>query len=513
MSRPIAAVAAILTLTMATALRLPGSGPARPSVKLTILHTNDTHGHLLPFSYPETYDRGSVLSRLQARRSIGGIARRAGLVNQIRKEPGANVLLLDAGDICDGTPFSTEFRGEADVAAMNSAGYDAACPGNHEFNNTISQMRKLAALARYPTVCANVRSTSDSKLLYAPHVVKRVGPLRVAIFGLTTTDARAYPAARDGLTIDPPVATARSVVEALRSRSDVVIALTHLGVEEDRRLAVEVNGIDAIVGGHSHTYLAAPLFIGLPPGPESSSVNGTIIAHNFEWGAMLGRLNVRLVRGASGRWTVAGYSGSGLPVTAKTPVHSPTQAVVGKYWSPIKGKFGRRIGTAAADFTQLGHDRAEYNLAADALRAKTGAQVAVENIGSIRAPLVRGPITYGDLITMDPFGNTIVTMRVTGAQLLKLLAERRPAVSGVRYRMRQRSLVAASIGADPVDASRKYTLATSSFFARDPLLNDAEDRKDTGALHLDALIEFIRTKGTVRPEYDGRRVIEGIPDD
>lgn len=513
MIRPLLVGVAVLGLLLTAATQVPGGGPARPSAKLTILHTNDTHGHLLPFSYPETYDKGSVLSRLPARRDIGGIARRAGLANRIRKEPGANVLLLDAGDVCDGTPFSTEFRGEADVAAMNAAGYDAACPGNHEFNNTIAQMRKLSTMARYPTVCANVRGNLDGKLLYSPHVIKRVGPLRVGIFGLTTTDARNYPAAREGLTIDPPIPAARAMAAALRPRSDVVIALTHLGVEEDRRLAVEVDGIDAIVGGHSHTYLAAPLFVGSPPGPDPLDVHGTIIAHNFEWGAMLGRLNLRLVRGQTGRWTVSGYSGTGLAITAKTPVHTPTQTVVNRYWAPIKGKYAKRIGVAAADFAQKGSDRAEYNLVADATRAQTGAQVAIENLGSVRAPLVRGAITYGDLVTLDPFGNTIVTMNVTGAQLIKLLTERRPAVSGLRYRVRQRSLISATVGSDAIDPARSYSLATNSFFARDPLLNEAQDRKDTGVQRLDALIRYIQKHGIVKPVYDGRRTVEGIRDE
>ena len=113
-------------------------------VSLTILHTNDTHGHLLPFSYPNIVPPGSELSRLPARRDIGGIARRATLVKRLRKEleaRGTTVWLVDAGDFCDGTPLASEYHGEADVAAMNAAGYDFITLGNHEFNNSLAQLK------------------------------------------------------------------------------------------------------------------------------------------------------------------------------------------------------------------------------------------------------------------------------------------------------------------------------------------------------------------------------------
>jgi 2',3'-cyclic-nucleotide 2'-phosphodiesterase (5'-nucleotidase family) len=503
----------VLAVALSAAVAVSALTSPRPTTTLTLLHTNDTHGHLLPFSYPETFDSGSVLARLRARRDIGGIARRAGLASRIRKDPKANVMLLDAGDVCDGTPFSTEYRGEADVAAMNAAGYDVACPGNHEFNNTLAQVRKLVSLARFPIVCANVRSISDAAPMFKPYVIRRVGPVRVAVFGLTTTDARTYPAAREGLTIDSPVERARALVPVLRRQADVVIGLTHLGIEEDRKLAVAVDGIDAIIGGHSHTYMPRPFFIGTVPGTDASSMYGTVVAHDFEWGAMLGRVDLSLTRSTTGRWSVSGYSGGGLPVTASTPVHAPTAAAVRKYWEPIREKYGRRIGIAAADFAQKGPDHAEYNLVADAVQAKTGAQVVLENMGGVRAPIARGPITYGDLVTVDPFGNTIVTMELSGEQILKVLAAKRPAVSGIRYRYRHPTLLEASIDGSPVDPSKQYPVATNSFFARDPLFANGANRRDSGNARLDAVIEYIRARGTVKPQYDRRRVVSGVSDE
>lgn len=481
--------------------------------RLTILHTNDTHGHLLPFSYPETYAPGSPLGRLPVRHDIGGIARRATLANSIRREPGRQVLLVDAGDLCDGTPFSTEYHGESDVAAVNAAGYDVGCPGNHEFNNSVEQVRKLISLAKFNYVCANVTETASGKRPFPAYVIRRMGPVRVALFGLLTVEAQAYPAGREGLTVGDPIEAARQLVPILRRQADIVVAVTHLGLDVDRLLAVSVDGIDVIVGGHSHSYLRGPLLMGQAPGPEPERVNGTIIAQNFEWGALLGRLDLQLARTSSGRWIVQRYGGKGIPVTSALREDPATSAAVAAYWRPISARFGRRIGTALDDFTHKGPDRAEYNLVADAVRARTGVDIVVENIGGVRAPLVRGPVTYADIVTMEPFSNRIVTMTLTGAHIRQLLAQRRPAVSGMRYVFDGGRVTEATVAGKPLDDAMAYSVATNSFFARDPLFDQAKDRVETADTRLGAIISYVEGKGSVRPSYDGRRVIRGVVDD
>ncbi|MCA1995968.1 MAG: metallophosphoesterase, partial [Armatimonadetes bacterium] len=148
------------------------------SVRLTILHTNDTHGHLLPFSYPAMAEPGSDVAQLPAKRDIGGIARRATLARQIResvKRSGGTTWLVDVGDFCDGTPFSTEYKGDADNEAMNAAGYDFGTLGNHEFNNTLAQVRKLIAESKRKLVAANARLKADGSQLLEPYRIERVG--------------------------------------------------------------------------------------------------------------------------------------------------------------------------------------------------------------------------------------------------------------------------------------------------------------------------------------------------
>lgn len=477
------------------------------TVRLTLLHTNDTHGHLLPYSYPETFDLDSPLARLKVRRDIGGAARRAALVKRIRQENRHTTLLIDAGDICDGTPFSTEYHGDADIAVMNAIGYDLACPGNHEFNNTLAQVQKMIADAKFPILSTNITLRATGQSLYKPYVIRDIDGAKVAFFGLTTYSARTYPAAREGLEMTPPVEAAKRLVPQLRKQADLVVAVTHIGVEEDRQLATAVDGIDVIVGGHSHTLLPTPLFIGSVPSSHPKSVHGTVIVQNFQWAGTLGRLDLSLSRAANGTWAVSKYDGRLLPVASTLPQDPEVAAVVERYWRPLEGKYGAVIGEAAGDFAQKGHDFAEYHFVADALRETMGTQFHLENMGGVRAPLTKGKITYADMVTLDPFSNTLVTFKATGRQLKEILARDRPAVSGIRYVIDGDRVVEATINGQPIEDNRVYVGSTNSFYAGQPALADILEKTDTKRARLDALLQYVRERRVIRPSYDGRRQI------
>jgi 2',3'-cyclic-nucleotide 2'-phosphodiesterase (5'-nucleotidase family) len=159
--------------------------PSKRWFRLTILHTNDTHGHLLPFSYPDGVSPDSPVAQMAHRTNIGGVARRATLIQRLREQlQPYPALVIDAGDYMDGTPFSLEFRGEADVACMNACGYDFGTLGNHEFSNPLEEVLRLVRLSRFQTVCANLRYRDTGEPLVPPYVITQVGELRVALFGL-----------------------------------------------------------------------------------------------------------------------------------------------------------------------------------------------------------------------------------------------------------------------------------------------------------------------------------------
>jgi 5'-nucleotidase / UDP-sugar diphosphatase len=479
-------------------------------VSLTILHTNDTHGHLMPFSYPKLTSSDSDVSGMSQRTDIGGIARRATLAAQIRadlEKSGTTVWLVDAGDFCDGTPFSTEYKGEADMEAMNAARYDFGAIGNHEFNNSLEQLKKLIALSNHPILCANATENSTGKSLVQPVEIRKIGPVRVGVFGLITHEAATYPAAKEGVTIAPEVETARKVVDELRKKSDIVILISHCGQDVDEQLAREVAGIDVIVGGHSHSRLPSGEIVWRSEDLKSDDVNGTVIVQAHQWGGELGRLDLLFEKGKDGAWKVDRYRARLIPVTKDLASDPAVEAVIDRYWQPIAARFGEVIGQAAGDFSSRGDDRAEYNLVADAVRETFGTEIEMENLGGVRSPLVQGPITRSDLVSMDPFSNTVVTFQVTGRQLKEILKKSSPAVSGIRYRIENHDLVEASVGGQPVDDDRTYTGAANSYFANYAL--KGIQFQDTGKPRLDVLIEYIRAKGTVHPSYDGRRVVVG----
>jgi 5'-nucleotidase / UDP-sugar diphosphatase len=474
---------------------------------LTILHTNDTHGHLLPFSYPAKAASASEFAETRQLKDIGGIARRATLVKRLRKElsqNGSAVWLVDTGDITEGTPFSTEHKGEADVAAMNAASYDFSALGNHEFNMSLSSLKSLLALFKYPVLCANAVDSSGS-LLAQEFAVKDLGSLKIGIFGLVTRESMSYQAAKEGVTISNEIDAARRLANILRAKADIVILLSHCGEKFDEKIAAVVPEIDVIVGGHSHSRLPSGEFVWRSDQLKSREVNGTIIVQNYQWGGELGRLDLLFEKDESGVWHVDRYRARLIPVTSDIPEDPAVAAVVARYWEPIAARYGVVIGQAAGDFVARGDDLAQYNLVADAVRETFKTQIDFENMGGIRAELAEGNIRFSDLVDLDPFSNTVVTFSISGRALKEVLTKIRPAVSGIEYRIENGKLVKAAVQGKPILNAQVYTGSANFYFASNSL--KGIKTKDTGKRRLDILINYIRKKGVVTPAYDGRRVI------
>ncbi len=498
-------------LVIVAALSLLALAPAPGDVvSLTILHTNDTHGHLLPFSYPTIVPRGSELEGLAVRQNIGGIARRAALATTIRARAAnrnGTTWLVDVGDFSDGTPFSTEYHGEADVAAMNAAGYTMGTIGNHEFNNPLAQTKKLIASLKYPVLLANATERATGKPLAQTSRIEQVGPVRIGVFGMVTREAADYPAAKEGVDIADEVQTARAMVESLRGKADIIVLLSHCGENVDARLAAAVPAIDVIVGGHSHSRLPTGEFVWHGDELRADEVNGTVIVQAHQWGGELGSLELLLARDSRGNWKVDRYRARLIPITPDLPADEKVAAVVDEFWRPIAPKYGEVIGTATSDFSSRGDDDAAYNFVADAVRETMGTDVEFENSGGVRAPLVAGAITRGAVVDMDPFNNTIVMFKITGSQLRQVLLRHTPYVSGVRYRIVNGQIVDVTVGGQPLNDAHIYSGSANSYFASFALKELT--LQDTGRARLDVIMGYVKKHGTVNPSYDGRRVIMG----
>ena len=251
---------------------------------ITILHTNDTHSQIDPLP-PNDKNAGK-----------GGVARRATLVKRIRKE-NPNTLLIDAGDVLQGTPYFNFYKGEVEYKAMSAIGYDVGTLGNHEFDNGVEALAAALKFANFDIVSANydVKGTVLEGRV-KPYVVKTVGGVRVGLFGLGISPvALITPANFKGVTYLDPVQAAREMVKTLREkeRCALVVCMSHLGYSErprpnsvsDSVVASQVDGIDFIASGHSHLFMPRPVEVAQPCGAK------TLIFQVGKSGIYVGRID------------------------------------------------------------------------------------------------------------------------------------------------------------------------------------------------------------------------------
>lgn len=293
------------------------AGWAGQSWQFTILHTNDLHGWMLPFDY--THDNAQFLQfeftdPAYERRDAGGLARRATAIAQLRKETDHALALIDCGDIFTRGPWHKAGLsfGVPETEALNLMGYDMLCVGNNEFKATLgadSQAILLGLMrrSRFPWLAANltVAETGVPVEGVHPYIVREYQGVRVAFLGLTAPRAKDYPQTA-GWRIDDPIAAAKRWVPLARKECDVLIAVTHIGTDLDKQLAAAVPGIDAIIGGDSHTFIPTPLMIKNPAGMEVP------IVQTGAYGIFLGKLDLTFEQGDV--WRLVKTEGTLIPI-------------------------------------------------------------------------------------------------------------------------------------------------------------------------------------------------------
>jgi 5'-nucleotidase len=427
-SRP----AALLAAALLAALGAAACAAAPREDTVLLFHTNDLHGH------------------------VERLPTMAGIVKGER-ERRRDVLWLDAGDAVSGTPVSSITKGTAAFTVGNFAGIDAACLGNHEFDYGFARIAKYREAAAYPLLCANARSPEGELLADAEWTVIAVDGVRVGIIGLVTEQTPWATTRRgnEGLRFEPAREALERLVPLVREKCDVLVALTHVGYDEDVALARGVKGVDVIVGGHSHTDLPAPVQVG-----------DTVVVQALCYGLRLGRLEltVDLDRKRVVKW-------EGKPIVVdpeRQPRDAATAAAVAEMEKTVAKAADEFVGTAARD---LGKEDVQA-LAERVLRETTGAEFGLQNDGGVRATIPKGPVTVRRIWEAFPFENTVVKVKVRGAALLP------EATRGAK-----------------VDPERTYVVATNTFVADhlDKYLPGADPAvEDTGVVLRDAVIEWVR---------------------
>jgi 2',3'-cyclic-nucleotide 2'-phosphodiesterase (5'-nucleotidase family) len=293
---------------------------AGESWQFTILHTNDLHGWMLPFDYQTTNARfmqNEFVDERYVQANAGGLARRATLIAGLRKTIDHSYALIDTGDTFTRGPWHKQFYGVPEIAVYNQLGYDMLCVGNNEFKATGSVdaqqiMLGLMRQSQFPWLAANltVWDTGVPVEGIHPYIVRRYGAVRVGFLGLTAPRSKDYPQTK-GWTISEPIDAAKRWAPLARKECDLLIAVTHLGTDLDKQLAAQVAGIDAIVGGDSHTFIPTPIMVANPQGVQVPIVQAGA------YGVCLGRLDLTFEK--TDGWHLTQTVGKLIPVDAKVP--------------------------------------------------------------------------------------------------------------------------------------------------------------------------------------------------
>lgn len=267
----------LLTLALGFSLSIS----AQDTKELIILQTSDVHSRIEPVN--QKGDRNF---------NEGGFVRRATFLDEFRKEH-KNVLLFDCGDISQGTPYYNMFQGEVEVKLMNVMKYDAMTIGNHEFDFDVDNMARLFKMADFPVVCANYNlEATELKDIVKPYVILERFGLKIGVFGLGARPEGLIQANKcEGVVYEDPIRVSNEVAALLKGKGcDLVICLSHLGIQKDKELVAKTRNIDVILGGHSHTFMKGPQNYLNLDGKEVP------LMHSGKSGVRVGRLDLTLKR-------------------------------------------------------------------------------------------------------------------------------------------------------------------------------------------------------------------------
>ncbi len=513
--RALVALGALVALVSCTpSPSHPAAGGER---RATIMFFSDAHADLEP--HPEQFPRADGTIEVA---SAGGYARLSHVVRSIRKEsPGA--LLVDGGDTFQGSAAATWSRGEAVLAPQKALGVDLAVPGNWEVVYGPPQMESLAKGTGYPWLATNVVDEATGKLVFPPTLEREVSGVRFGFVGFTDPDVplRQAPSYSKGLRF-LGVESIKPHIDALRGRVDVVILVTHLGLARSVAVAETVPGIDIVLSGDTHERIYEPIVR-----------KDTIIVEPGAFASFLGRLDVQLVAGSRPKlsWKL-------LELRADRYSEDPDVAkVVAESLAPHREKMEAVIGHAATSLERYGVlENSVDSIMVQALKERTGADIALSNGFRFGHPVVAGPITESDLFRLYPVNGLVKVGKVTGAQLrafweseidhvfpqdpTKLFGGWLPRVAGMNVRFRAdaplgKHVLSLEVNGKPVEDATVYSVASCVREGDAPdTMCRIKHATDANALDIDVhsvLREWLAAHDPVSAPKLGHIVAEDLP--
>lgn len=383
-------------------------------------------------------------------------------------------------------------------------------------------------MANFNVLGANVRGMETS---VQPYIIREIEGVRIALIGIATEDTpvTTNPKNVAGLTFTSPAVTLTALIPTLRKEADVIIVLSHIGLNADRQLAGTVSDIDIIIGGHSHTRVDKPVLIGK-----------TVIVQDYEHGKTLGILDLKI-----GDGKVVSTSGCLADIKPASMPNDKTIAdKVSLYQARVDAVMHDKIGETKTDLDGVNVRKAETNLGnfiADVIKEAAGADGAIINGGTIRKGASKGILNVSDVYSIVPFDNYIVAIRLKGKQIRDTLEHgvsaiadgggRFPQISGIRFTFQPSKKTGSRVGAifignSPLDLEKEYTIATNDFLAAGgdgfrafgEAVRSSRDYSivggamkgenllysNAGKWLRDVVIDRIRTAGVISPTVEGR---------
>ncbi len=516
MNRKLITILVVLTMLVSTVLSV--SAQEADTLSLTLLGTNDLHSYTK--DQPDSVAEGEIATTGRI-----GFAKIAAYKKQLEAE--GPVFLFDMGDATHGQVIATLLEGESIIWLMNEAGYDAMTPGNHDFNYGYEKLVDLGYMADFPILSSNIIYSESQMSLLPEYTILNQGGVKIGVFGVSTPETlyKSSPVNTEGLSFIDPYESGKYMAEFLRPHVDLVVCLSHLGLDggsefTSEGLAQAAPGIDVILDGHSHTVLEEGMLVG-----------DTLIIQAGEHGRSIDRVDITFAAGAAATDRLSIVSKTGKLITyedmlAVEPdagvleIGTQIDTVIGEVSSEIIGRTevdldGERE-TNRKQETNLG------NLITQAMLTATGADVAITNGGGIRASIPAGDITLGQVITTFPFGNYVVTIESTGQDLIDAMENGLtdypelkgafPQIAGMRVvfdpaQAAGSRVTELTIDGAPVDPAGTYLLATNNFMAigGDQYTMFA-DNKLVGEFSAfdEILADYLEVYGTAGSEIDGR---------
>lgn len=463
--------------------------------ELVILHTNDVHARI---SGVKRDDSLCQISERVAPDCFGGFDR---IMTQVEHERAAhkNVIVVDAGDQFQGTPFHLLYKGMASAILMNMIRYDAMVLGNHEFDNGQEPLHQFASTITFPLISANIDVAKSSILANKihPYVIKTVSGIRVGILGYTTEDTAHLSNPGAGITFVPTIARVKETVARLKKEKvDVIIAVSHSGLNKDIEVAKNVDGIAAIVCGHSNSLLSNTAKDADGPSPlviMSPSKKPVLLVSAYAYGKYLGKL--KFAFDELGVPTT--YEGEPILLDQRVARNQAVMTQIDKLYAPIEVFEKTIVGTIdiEMDYRRCRDSECPFgNLITESMLDYTramGTEIALMNGGGIRAPLPKGSISEMQLKNVLPIDKTLVLLKLSGAVIINALEHgvgfaedmnndntgRFLQVSGLRYSfdtqrprgMRIKHVLVFDKERNvyvPIDPKKTYSVVTNSYLAR-----------------------------------------------